>query len=83
MCIIADFLSLSSIHCLVVVIFFIAYLQVVDDSKGKVGGGALATKVGCSCRTGLDGLDHSIRNHAGLLIQSQVTEHHDCRQDHG
>lgn len=70
---------LSTIQFPVVVLCIIAYLQVVDDSKGKVGGGALAAKIGGSYRAGLYGLDNCIRDHVGLLIQSQVTEHHDCR----
>ena len=58
-------------------------LQVGDDSKGKVGGGAGTAHVRGLDGAAQDGLGDGVGNLVGMVIETEVTEHHDRREDHG
>jgi len=57
-------------------------LQVRDDGKGKVGGGAGTAHVGGLDSAAQDGLGDSVGNLVGVVIETEVTEHHNGGEDH-
>jgi len=59
------------------------YLQVGDDGKGEVSGGAGTTHVRGLDSAVQDGLGDGVGNLVGVIIETKVTEHHDGGKDHG
>lgn len=58
-------------------------LQVGDDSKSEVSGGAGTTHVGGLDSAAQNGLGDSVGNLVSVVIETEVTEHHNRREDHG
>lgn len=58
-------------------------LQVGDNSKSEVSGGAGTAHVGGLDSSAQDGLGDSVGNLVGVVIETEVTEHHNRREDHG